>query len=127
MNVGTLYELLDRLPERCDDFTVRFTLHDRSEWIQPECWHVTVAGDLMLNVFDDDYHEEFTVLRLKNILDGCENGGVDDNGVEQEIYIDQDVFVVTGEDEETDYCYIVNDRFEINWKRERVDAFIEYD
>ena len=37
MTVGTLYKLLDRLPERCDDFVVRFTLFDRTNWIQPDC------------------------------------------------------------------------------------------
>lgn len=36
MNAGTFYELLDRLPEKFDDFIVRFTLHDRSMWTQPE-------------------------------------------------------------------------------------------
>ena len=132
MNVGTLYELLDRLPERCDDFTVRFTLHDRTNWIQPEYGTVDVEGDLILTIWnDDDDHddEEYTVDGLKDLLDGYWNDDCDES---QKIYDWREVYVrdvdtdeYTGEEDST-YYDILDDRFEINWKRERVDVFMEY-
>lgn len=132
MNVGTLYELLDRLPERCDGFTVRFTLHDRTDWVQPECWRVDDEGDLILSVWNDgeDHDDdEYTVDGLKDLLDGYWN---DDCEEGQEIYDWQEVYledVETDEytgDEDSTYYDILEDRFQINWKRERVDAFMEY-
>ena len=130
MNVGTLYELLDRLPERCDYFTVRFTLHDRSEWYQTECWHVDDDDDLILTRwYDDDDHDAYTVDRLKDLLDGYWNDECDEG---QEVYVWRDVYFMSKvKDEyddytEGDYYDILDDRFEINWKRERVDVFIEY-
>ena len=132
MNVGTLYELLDRLPERCDDFTVRFTLHDRTDWIQPECWRVDDDDDLILTLWNDDEDhddDEYTVDRLKDLLDGYWNDDCDEG---QEIYDWREVYVedvetgeYTGEEDST-YYDILDDRFEINWKRERVDVFLEY-
>ena len=119
MNVGTLYELLDRLPERCDDFIVRFTLRDRSEWIQPDSWEIDADNDLLFELYDDDC-ERYTVCDLKDILD------------DEDVYADADVYVkdeeedeYTGDKTET-YYDVLDDRFEINWKRERVDVFMEY-
>ena len=131
MNVGTLYELLDRLPERCDYFKVRFTRHDRTEWVQPECWKVD-DGDLILSLWNDgeDHDDdEYTVDGLKDLLDGYWN---DDCEEGQEIYDWQEVYledVETDEytgDEDSTYYDILDDRFQINWKRERVDVFMEY-
>ena len=123
MNVGTLYELLDRLPESCDDFTVRFTPRDRSDWIQPECWRVVEGDCLILTVWDDgEGHDDDnqTVDRLKDLLDGYWN---DECEEEDEVYFYQYVYV------ECDGIWhdILDDRFEINWKRERVDIFVSYD
>lgn len=132
MNVGTLYELLDRLPERCDDFVVRFTLHDRTYWIQPECSHVDDEGDLILTLFkDDDDHDddEYTIDSLKDLLDGYWNDECDEG---QEVYDWREVYVMDIEAgdyydyEDGDYYDILDDRFEINWKRGRVDIFIDY-
>ena len=137
MNVGTFYELLDRLPERCDDFKVRFTLHDRTNWIQPECWHVDDDGDLILTLWDDDEDhddDEYTIDRLKDLLDGYWNDECDED---QEIYDWREVYIEDFEwigngdqygprDRCNTYYDILDDRFEINWKRERVDVFIEY-
>ena len=47
MNAATLYELLDRLPKRCDDFTVRFTLRDRAVWFQPDSWEIDDDNDVL--------------------------------------------------------------------------------
>ena len=121
MKAATLYELLDRLPERGDDFMVRFTLHDRSEWIQPECWCIDNDGDLLLELWnDDDNHDGYTVCDLKAILD------------DEDVYADLEVYVKDEEDDEytgdidETYYDVLDDRFEINWKRERVDVFMEY-
>lgn len=38
MNGAELYEMLDRLPDACDDFIVRFTTRDRTEWVEPQAW-----------------------------------------------------------------------------------------
>ena len=128
MNVGTLYELLDRLPERCDYFTVRFTTHDRSVRIDTDGWTVNDNGQLLLTL-NDDYANEYnyTVDSFKGLLAGycndrCEGG--------QEIYDYQEMYVVTWPDDffdDTTWYNILDDRFEINWKRERVDVFIKFD
>lgn len=134
MNVGTLYELLDRLPERCDDFTVRFTLHDRSQWIQPECWHIDEEGDLILTLWSQgevpDEVQEYTVYGLKDLLAGHWNDNQDD---EDDMVFDwRDVYVMDkdydeySDEEDTTYYDILNHRFSINWKRDRVDVFMAY-
>ena len=38
MNGAELYEMLDRLPDACDDFIVRFTTRDRTEWVELQAW-----------------------------------------------------------------------------------------
>ena len=45
MNAGTFYELLDRLPARCDNFRVCFTTHDRSESFIPTKWLINQSDD----------------------------------------------------------------------------------
>ena len=134
MNVGTLYELLDRLPERCDYFTVRFTLHDRSEWIQPECFHIDDDGDLILTIWSKDEGPDkvnvFTVDRLKKLLDGYWNDTEDDE--DEMVFNWRDIYVMGkdydeySDEEDTTYYDILNHMFSINWKRGRVDIFIDY-
>ena len=52
--------------------------------------------------------------------------------IRQEIYDWREVYVQDIEEDEYgdyaggDYYDVLDDRFEINWKRERVDVFIEY-
>lgn len=68
--------------------------------------------------------EGFTVYELKGILDGawnyeCECG--------QEVYSNMGVYGRKMDDDGTSVYYdILADRFEINWKRNRVDVFIDY-
>ena len=132
MSVGTLYELLDRLPERSDDFTVWFTLRDCSGRIQPECWRIDDDGDLLLKLWNDDEEhdgDEYTVDRLKDLLDGYWNDEEDNE--DECVYDWRDVYVADGHvdeygDEDYTYYDILDDRFEINWKHERVDVFMEY-
>ena len=133
MNVGTLYELLDRLPERCDDFIVRFTSHDRSYWFQPGCegWIVDEDRDLLLSLWGEDAADDvYTVYQLKDLLGGCYNDECADGqeiGDWMKVYVER---VVLGDDcdvEDRVYYDVLDDRFEINWKRGRVDVFIECD
>lgn len=133
MNVGTLYEMLDRLPVRCDDFIVRFTSHDRSYWFQSGCegWIVDEDRDLLLSLWGEDAADDvYTVEQLKDLLEGYCNDECADG---QEVFDWMTVYierVVLDDDYEVDdrvYYEILDDRFEVNWKRGRVDVFIEYD
>lgn len=76
-------------------------------------------GDLILYYDSDCPDEEYTVDSLKDVLDLDEVSG----GTTVLVKIDD------GEDEDGDpiwtYYDILDDRFEINWKRKRVDIFIE--
>lgn len=123
MNAAELYELLDRLPESCDDFLVRFTTTDRCDWVQPEGWHCDDDGDLVLVAEMDG--NVMTVDSLKRLLDGgnnewCRSGN--------EVYSDSEVYI-QDEDEDgdnDDYAWEPTDqRFYINWKRKRVDVWME--
>lgn len=128
MNAGTFYELLDRLPERCDFFDVSFTFHDRSYAYWALRWWVDDNHNLILEHTFTDHGvgdgEGFTVYELKGILDGawnyeCECG--------QEVYSNMGVYGRKMDDDGTSVYYdILADRFEINWKRNRVDVFIDY-
>jgi hypothetical protein len=126
MNVGMLYELLDRLPARCDQFKVRFSLVDRAFWIQSECWYVDEDDDLIFSIYTDEDHEEFTVEEVKDILSGTWNDEYDD----QDVFDWQEVYIEDVDDDEDDgeiktYYEIIANRFQINWKRQRVDVFIK--
>ena len=126
MNVGTFYELLDRLPERCDFFDICFTFHDRSDRFWPHWWWVDSDNKLTLSYSFSDYEagDEFSVYRLKEILIGDEN---DECECGQEVYDYMEVYAKKiFDDGEEIYFDIINDRFEINWKRGRVDVFIDY-
>lgn len=115
MNVGMLYELLDRLPDACDGFVVRFTPIDRSGWLDPESYSVK-HGVLF---FEDGTTGTICVAYMKDILDGMFN----EQAVEsEEIYPDMDVMIDFGE---AYYRNPLRKRFEINWKRERVDVFVD--
>ena len=67
---------------------------------------------------EDHDDDEYTVDGLKDLLDGrwnddCNEGQEIDNW--REVYVDM---------ADGDLYNILRDRFEINWKRERVDVFI---
>lgn len=122
MTAGYLYELLDRLPERCDTFKVRFTLPERGFCVEPTGWHVDEYDNICLEVTEDG--DQFPVRGLKRLL----NGELNDDCVEQnETHSWQEVFVLNEDDGSEDYYYILEERFEINWKRNRVDVFMSYD
>lgn len=132
MNAATLYEKLDRLPSKCDSFGVRFTTHDRSESFESLLWSVDDDGDLRLwRPEDDDEWErasQYTVDGLKDLLAGYDNHDEDDD--DQQVSDDSEVFVVDpdwDEDGDPDHTFysICYRRFEINWKRHRVDVFID--
>ena len=130
MTVGTLYKLLDRLPERCDDFVVRFTLFDRTNWIQPECWYIDDDGDLILTIWgrdgdDDSDYNDYTVSSLKDLLDGGEDDAEDSVESWQKVYVMDKDYDEDGDEDDTWYD-ILDNRCFINWKRERVDALMEY-
>ena len=132
MNAAILYEKLDRLPSKCDSFDVRFTTHDRSESFESLLWSVDDDGDLRLwRPEDDDEWErasQYTVDELKDLLAGYDNHDEDDD--DQQVCDDSEVFVVDpdwDEDGDPDHTFysICYRRFEINWKRHRVDVFID--
>lgn len=121
MNAAELYDLLDRLPYACDDFIVRFTTHDRADWVQPEGWRCDDDGDLILLPIVDEC-DEMTVDDLKRLLDGDNN---DSCSYGNEVYNDATVFICD-DDEDDDYAWEPTfERFSINWKRERVDIWME--
>jgi len=132
MNAATLYERLDRLPSKCDSFTVRFTTNNRSESFESLLWSVDDDGDLRLwNPEDDEEWERaspYSVDGLKNLLAGYDNHDEDDD--DQQVRDDSDVYVVDpdwddcGDPDHTFYSICFR-RFEINWKRCRVDVFID--
>lgn len=120
MNAAELYDLLDRLPYACDDFIVRFTTHDRTEWVQPEGWHCDDDGDLILAPHVDE-SSEMTVDRLKRLLDGGNNDWCYSGN---EVYNEAIVYICDGDGD--DYAWEPTfERFSINWKRERVDIWME--
>lgn len=108
-----LHELLDRLPYACDDFKVRFTLRDRSVWIQPEGWHIDDDGDLILDAENDD-GVVYSVYELKDLLD---EGGDSDFNYGSDVYI--------YDNDDGPFYEPLDERFYINWKRERVDVFMD--
>ena len=121
MTVGELYELLDRLPYACDDFTVRFTTRDRGAWIQPECWRVDDDGDLILNLWQDgEGHDAYTVDELKDLLDDDWS----ESDYDEPLFWDSTDVYIHNNDGGLFYspqfarCYI-------NWKRERVDVWMD--
>ena len=84
--------------------------------------------DLLLSLWgEDDAADVYTVDQLKDLLDGYFNDVCAD-GQEvfdwMKIYIER---VVLGDDYEVEdrvYYDVLDNRFEINWKRGRVDVFI---
>ena len=121
MTVGELYELLDRLPYACDDFKVRFTTRNRGKWIQPECWRVDDDGDLILTLWQDgDDHEGYTVDRLKGLLDY----DWDDSDYDEPLFYD-DANVYISDDDGGPFYSPEFARCDINWKRERVDVWMD--
>lgn len=121
MYPAELYERLDRLPFDCDDFTVRFTTHNRGVWIQPKYSSYDGDGDLVFWTSEnaDWEDEDLSVSDVKDMLDECD--------------VDTRVFVRLGFEYgdygfvEISYGRILDERFYINWKRRRVDIFIEDD
>lgn len=106
-----LFERLDELPKKCDDFLVRFTAANSDNWIQPEEWHIDDDGDLIFGLYDDGENhddEELTVADLKDILTGGRDDG--DAGVEEDtsIYVDDS-------DSDT-YFRLLDEHFKIHWK-----------
>lgn len=121
MCVGEFYEMLDSLPEKCDDFDVRFTTHNRSTWMHSFSYNVDGDGDLciMSAVDDDDNDDSYTVTDLKELLSG--NWNTEYECVED----DMEVYAEYRDYEGSEYHLVLNHRFWINWKRERVDVFIQ--
>ena len=121
MCVGEFYEMLDSLPEVCDNFDVRFTTHNRSVWIYPDGYGVDGDGDLCISSTynADENRDTYTVDELKELLSGDWNNGRDCIEDEMEVYAEYCGF------DESDYYLVLNHRFWINWKRERVDVFIQ--
>lgn len=117
MTARYLYEMLDRLPYGCDDFIVRFTTSGYVCWRQPTSWFIDDDQDLVLTTNDD---ECMTVAELKDLL--C--GELDDD-----VYTDASVYIQdydADEDYANDYAWQPCDwRMYINWKRERVDVWME--
>lgn len=125
MNAAELYELLDRLPDACDFFCVRFTTHDRTDYVQPEGWRCDDYGTLILlpNVDEcADEIDEISVDNLKRLLSGGNN---DWCSYENEVHNDAAV-VIRNDDKDNDYAWMpTSERFSINWKRKRVDIWME--
>lgn len=121
MNAAELYELLDRLPDACDYFTVRFTTHHRTWWVEPEGWRCDDDGDLIL--LPDLDGVPYTVGHLQLLLD---SGNNDCSWyTSAEVHNDATVFI-RDDDEDDDYAWEPTfERFSINWKRKRVDIWIE--
>lgn len=121
MCVGEFYEMLDSLPEGCDGFDVRFTTHNRSVWIYPVGYHIDSDGDLCINsAYDaDDNRDTYTVDDLKELLSG------DWNNECEYVEDDMDVYAEYRDYDESEYYLVLNHRFWINWKRGRVDVFIQ--
>ena len=118
-----LFERLDALPRKCNNFIVRFKDVEDDDWIQPECWHIDDDRDLVFDIYDDgDDNYEFTVEDLKNILTG-ETTDNNDNvvGEETPVYID------LGSDDDN-YRRPLDEYFRINWKKRRVEIPVrDYD
>ena len=118
-----LFERLDALPRKCNNFVVRFKDVDDDDWIQPECWHIDDDGDLVFDIYDDgDDNYEFSVEDLKNILSG-ETTDNNDNVVAEEmsVYID-----ISSDDD--NYRRPLDEYFRINWKKRRVEIPVrDYD
>lgn len=132
MNAATLYEKLDRLPSKCDLFDVRFTTSNRSVSFESFLWSIDDDGDLRLWRPDGDEEWErassYSIDELKDLLSGYYNHDEDED--DQQVYGDSEVFVVDPDwdedgDPDHDFYSICWRRFEINWKRHRVDVFIE--
>lgn len=121
MCVGEFYEMLDSLPEACDNFDVRFTTHNRSVWIYPDGYGVDGDGDLCINsTYDaDDNRDTYTVDDLKELLSG------DWNNESDYVEDDMDVYAEYRDYDGSEYYLVLNHRFWINWKRKRVDVFIQ--
>ncbi len=124
MNVGTLYELLDR-PARCDNFMICFTMHDRGESFIPTKW--------LINQIDNEVAicrwleggrfigSGFCVAQLKL----CLNGTIDDGRTYASSWMSVVFEDVNQDDESIKHYNLSRRRFEINWKRQRVDVFID--
>lgn len=121
MCVGEFYEMLDSLPEACDDFDVRFTTHDRSTWMAAVSYCVDSDGDLCLqSAYDDEDNEcGYTVDDLKELLSGERNDGYDDVKNSMDVYAEYRNY------DDSEYHLVLSRRFWINWKRRRVDVFIK--
>ena len=127
MNAAELYELLDRLPYACDDFIVRFTTRDRADLIEPDDWFCDDDEDLILCSNEDaNINEKMDVEQLKKLLNGDNNDWCDYG---DEVYNDSIVYIRNDEDEDGEidnYAWEPTfDRFSINWKRKRVDIWME--
>lgn len=119
------YELLDRLPARCDNFRVCFTTHDRSESFIPTKW--------LINQSDDEVAicrwlkggsfigSGFSVAQLKLRL----NGTIDDGRTYASSWMPVVFEDVNQDDESISHYKLSRRRFEINWKRCRVDVFLD--
>lgn len=113
MTVGELYELLDRLPYACDDFKVRFTTRDRSTYVEPETWDIDDADDF---IWKDDYDGvPYTVYNMKRLL-ADEDDEYSFTKKTHVYYYDWN--------EERHYSPQFA-RCAINWKRERVDVWMD--
>lgn len=123
MNAAELYELLDRLPDACDSFCVRFTTHNRTDLIEPDDWFCDDDGDLILCSNEGvNVNEKMEVVSLKDLLNGDNNTWCDYG---KEVYRDSDVYI-RDDDDDDDYAWEpLFERFSINWKRKRVDIWME--
>lgn len=125
MTAVELCEMLYRLPSACDDFTVRFTTHDRSVWVEPEGWRCEGPNVLLLlSEVDEGADEtgEMSVDDLKHLLEGGNNNWCSS---ENEVYNRISVFIRDGNDYDSYVYFPTFKRFWVNWKRRRVDIWME--
>lgn len=126
MTAAELCEMLDRLPSACDNFTVRFTTHDRSDWVEPEGWRCEgISTLILLSDADDEGADEIgemSVDDLKHLLEGGNNKWCTDGN---EVHNSIAVFIRDGNDYYSYVYYPTFKRFWINWKQHRVDIWME--
>ena len=135
MVAETLYEKLKKLPQKCNSFDVRFVSGEYEETFDSLIWSVDADGDLRLWRPEDDEWDDaspFTVEELKDLLLGNWNEEDDDDNDDnpQVVCYDSEVYVVDPDwrsDGEPDHTfYSIEYRpFNINWKRHRVEVFID--
>lgn len=114
MTVNGLYELLDRLPRKCDDFIVRFVCDwDSGVHLEPTQFEEDHDYDCVLGDHDKSQSEErFSVEEMKDFL------------WNEITYADAKVFVDLPGWKEYFVPMNCKTRPWINWKRKRVEVRI---